>query len=179
MVARVPNAKIVWSNGYVIMVGDRIVVHTRSTNYEKLTDGQTFTPVKIAEQGQGTWWFFKDEIYYSDEPHDYTAEEMHLLIRAEEKRRQLERAQKIEQAKELLAREENFETLGVSQNRERIPDDVKNFVWRRDEGKCVRCGSRENLEFDHIIPVSKGGSNTARNIQLLCETCNRKKSNKI
>ncbi|MBU4140690.1 MAG: HNH endonuclease, partial [Candidatus Omnitrophica bacterium] len=52
-------------------------------------------------------------------------------------------------------------------------------VWRRDGGKCVKCGSRENLEFDHIIPVVKGGSNTARNVELLCEKCNREKKDKI
>ena len=44
---------------------------------------------------------------------------------------------------------------------------------------CVDCGSNEKLEYDHIIPVSKGGSNTARNIQLLCEKCNRTKGNNI
>ena len=43
------------------------------------------------------------------------------------------------------------------------------MVWRRDEGKCVQCDSSERIEYDHIIPVSKGGSNTVRNIQLLCE----------
>jgi flagellar biosynthesis chaperone FliJ len=59
--------------------------------------------------------------------------------------------------------------------REYIPDDVKIFVWRRDEGRCVKCGSQENLEFDHIIPFSKGGNSTARNLQLLCEKCNRSK----
>jgi 5-methylcytosine-specific restriction endonuclease McrA len=43
----------------------------------------------------------------------------------------------------------------------------------------VECGSRERLEFDHIIPVSEGGFNTARNIELRCETCNRRKAAKI
>jgi hypothetical protein len=60
-----------------------------------------------------------------------------------------------------------------------ISEDVQILVWNRDGGKCVKCGGTENLEFDHIIPVSKGGSNTARNIQLLCESCNRGKGAKI
>jgi hypothetical protein len=60
-----------------------------------------------------------------------------------------------------------------------IKKEVKLEVWRRDQGKCVECGSQEKLEYDHIIPVAKGGSNTARNIQLLCEACNRSKSDNI
>lgn len=63
--------------------------------------------------------------------------------------------------------------------REPIPDKEKIFVWNRDGGKCVNCGSNEKLEYDHIIPLSKGGSNTARNIQLLCENCNRSKGANI
>lgn len=59
--------------------------------------------------------------------------------------------------------------------REPIPRDVQIFVWRRDGGKCVQCSSTERLEFDHIIPLALGGSNTERNIQLLCESCNRQK----
>ena len=64
-------------------------------------------------------------------------------------------------------------------DRTSIPSEVRREVWRRDGGKCVKCGSRERLEYDHIIPVTKGGSNTARNIELLCETCNRAKSDLI
>lgn len=60
-----------------------------------------------------------------------------------------------------------------------ISQQVKDLVWNRDNGQCRECGSNERLEFDHIIPFSKGGANTYRNIQLLCEPCNRKKSNKI
>lgn len=58
----------------------------------------------------------------------------------------------------------------------RISEEVKLEVWKRDEGRCVSCNSQEWIEYDHIIPFSKGGSNTARNIQLLCESCNRTKS---
>lgn len=65
------------------------------------------------------------------------------------------------------------------QQRKAITKSVRIFVWQRDGGKCSQCESRENLEFDHIIPISKGGSNTERNIQILCETCNRRKSAKI
>ncbi len=60
-----------------------------------------------------------------------------------------------------------------------IPETIKLLVFTRDEGKCVRCGSGENLHFDHIIPVSKGGGNSEDNIQLLCDHCNLQKSDKI
>jgi len=63
--------------------------------------------------------------------------------------------------------------------RKSITSSVKREVWRRDMGRCVECGSKVNLEYDHIIPVSKGGSNTPRNLQLLCEKCNRFKGAKI
>jgi hypothetical protein len=60
-----------------------------------------------------------------------------------------------------------------------IPERVRHEVWRRDEGRCVDCGSRERLEYDHIIALANGGSNTARNIELRCESCNRKKGASI
>ncbi len=66
-----------------------------------------------------------------------------------------------------------------NRKRESIPQNVQDKVWRRDSGMCVKCGSKEKLEFDHIIPFSKGGANTYRNLQLLCEKCNRQKSNNI
>lgn len=73
---------------------------------------------------------------------------------------------------------ENLDRADVAR-RERIPDSVRLFVWQRDQGKCVKCGSTAKLEFDHIIPLAKGGSNTERNIQLLCELCNRTKGTSI
>lgn len=63
--------------------------------------------------------------------------------------------------------------------REAIPRAVQREVWQRDGGRCVECNSRELLCFDHIVPFSRGGSNTIRNLQLLCEKCNLSKSNRI
>lgn len=74
---------------------------------------------------------------------------------------------------------EKYEKINKYSRREPIPEEVRHEVWRRDQGKCIKCGSSEKLEFDHIIPFSKGGSDSARNIQLLCERCNREKTDKI
>jgi hypothetical protein len=60
-----------------------------------------------------------------------------------------------------------------------IPEVLRGQVWRRDGGRCVNCGSKENLQFDHIIPVSRGGATSAQNLQLLCQKCNLAKRAKI
>jgi hypothetical protein len=67
----------------------------------------------------------------------------------------------------------------TSSSRERISPEVRRAVWIRDGGCCARCRSRERLEYDHIIPVSRGGGNSERNIELLCEVHNRSKSDSI
>lgn len=61
-----------------------------------------------------------------------------------------------------------------------VPTNVKVVVWRRDQGRCVVCGSDKNLHFDHDIPYSKGGSSvTAENVRLLCAKHNLEKSDKL
>lgn len=71
------------------------------------------------------------------------------------------------------------ERAGEVNRREKIPRHIREHVWRRDRGRCANCGRRNSLEFDHIIPLAKGGSNTVRNLQLLCADCNRKKGVRI
>ncbi len=66
-----------------------------------------------------------------------------------------------------------------STGREPIPQDLMDAVWNRDGGQCVKCNSNQDLEYDHIIPLSKGGSNRYRNLQILCLKCNRSKSDRI
>ena len=44
--------------------------------------------------------------------------------------------------------------------------------------RCLCCGSSGALTADHIVPLSRGGSNNIENIQPLCQSCNSKKSTK-
>lgn len=116
-------------------------------------------------------WVFKGFIYFALDGH-YTDEQYRLLI--------LEHFDKERSYFEKLkAKFDNDTNKNVTNERPRIPESVRVEVWRRDSGKCARCGSRERLEYDHIVPISRGGSNTARNIELLCEKCNRSKSNNV
>lgn len=61
-----------------------------------------------------------------------------------------------------------------------IPPEVKQVVFKRDGGKCVRCGAATELHFDHVLPYSRGGTSmVAENIQLLCARHNLQKRDRI
>jgi 5-methylcytosine-specific restriction endonuclease McrA len=56
----------------------------------------------------------------------------------------------------------------------------QNVIWR-DQNQCQYCGNKfciENLTIDHILPRSKGGKNTWKNLVTACKKCNQKKGNK-
>lgn len=40
---------------------------------------------------------------------------------------------------------------------------------------CLKCGSTKNLQWDHIVPLSKGGEHSVANHQRLCRKCNERK----
>ena len=61
-----------------------------------------------------------------------------------------------------------------------IPREIKQYVMYRDKGRCKNCNSAENIQFDHVLPFSQGGTSLdANNIQILCVECNQKKGNSL
>lgn len=108
-------------------------------------------------------------------------------IRRAEEREKAEIARKVKERQrkrdlEKIVTQELIDSgdlFGEQPMRPQIPREVVDAVYRRDGGRCVYCGSTENLQLDHIIPFSKGGATTLENLQLLCQPCNLKKSNHI
>lgn len=67
----------------------------------------------------------------------------------------------------------------INDNPRYFSAEVQKEVFRRDNGQCRRCGIDYNIQYDHIIPFSKGGASSLENCQILCQSCNLRKSNKI
>lgn len=60
--------------------------------------------------------------------------------------------------------------------RGKVTNRMRFFIYERDHYRCRICGRKTNdLEIDHIIPISRGGKSTVSNLQTLCHRCNVRK----
>ena len=73
-------------------------------------------------------------------------------------------------------------TTNIKKSTRAISDKLRYQVLKRDNFKCCACGASPakdpsvELHIDHIIPWSKGGESTLKNLQTLCSKCNIGKS---
>lgn len=118
------------------------------------------------------WWEREGKYEAQRKREEEIKKEIADKLKEKQRRQELEKIVR----QELI---EKGELFGDQAKRPPIPKEVADAVYSRDGGKCVYCGSTENLQFDHIIPFSKGGATSVENLQLLCQKCNLEKSNKI
>jgi hypothetical protein len=133
--------------------------------FRALQERQLDEPVPLYDAGRRRYWLFEDRVYWEDD--DLAAADVRALVRERElrARRRLERAHAVAAA-----------AIDAPTARRRpIPRELRVAVWRRDGGACVACGSRFELQYDHVIPVVLGGATTLENLQILCGPCNRGK----
>ena len=58
----------------------------------------------------------------------------------------------------------------------------KKMLWKRDDGKCQYCAAKvsiSNATIDHVIPRSRGGKETWKNLVIACSECNCKKGSRL
>jgi HNH endonuclease len=137
--------------------------------YEDFSVRRATEPVLLAGIGERQYWWWGEEFYW-DNGH-YTSEDVRAVVLKHERQNRKE----LEHARDLLA----VDGLAPTRRREAIPEEVRRFVFRRDGGRCQKCGGQELLQYDHIIPFSMGGSSEPENLQLLCAPCNKEKSGRI
>jgi HNH endonuclease len=146
---------------YRLIVGTEAVGPTVSRRaWRRLDEVQATIAVAVGELRDRRYWLYRDRIWWEREdlgPADVEALADECLDR---KQRRLERA---------------HGRTARAPARPGIPREVRLAVFERDGGRCVECGSRALLQFDHVIPVALGGSSAAANLQLLCDECNRAK----
>lgn len=136
----------------------------RRRAFDALRDAADRTPVVLADDQDRRWWLFEGRVYWDDD--ELSARDVLALVR-ERQRRDRRRLQRAHAA---LASD-----AGPHPRRAPIPVAVRQAVFERDGGRCVRCGTAFDLQYDHVIPVALGGAGSAANLQLLCAPCNRLK----
>ena len=137
--------------------------------YERMLEAQERGPVLVATSVDRQYWWWNEEFYWDNGR--YSAEDVRAVVL----KSQRQNRQRVEQAHVALVAGGD----PTRHRRDAIPEEVRRFVFRRDGGTCRNCGSGELIQFDHIIPVALGGSSEPENLQLLCATCNREKSDRL
>ncbi|UDL03998.1 HNH endonuclease [Marinobacter sp. CA1] len=66
-------------------------------------------------------------------------------------------------------------TKAVSRHAYDVSKGLREAIFERDGGQCLKCGANEGLSLDHIKPLADGGTNEECNLQTLCKSCNSSK----
>ena len=115
----------------------------------RLSTSQVDRPVLVAKREGRRWWWYLDRFWWDDvglSSRDVAA----LVPRTDEPAP--------------ATRQDDVSPL------------VRFAVWCRDRGRCVDCRSSDDIEYDQIIPFSKGGLRWIANVELRCATCREQRA---
>jgi 5-methylcytosine-specific restriction endonuclease McrA len=177
MLERLNNATATYSSGVFGSKGSLVfnagpinfALPMKKTEYEALREAELIAPVQLGSIHGRHYCSFRSWFYA--ESVGLTPDQVHALIVAAEMEQQAKWKRQVERAQAMVSQGPQDSTP----QRGHISVEIRNYVFQRDGGQCVTCGSTVELQFDHIIPVKFGGSGEPENLQILCGPCNRRK----
>jgi 5-methylcytosine-specific restriction endonuclease McrA len=148
---------------HVLQGREPVDVAWRRRAFEAIQREQEARPVELFTCDGRTYWAFEQRVFWEDG--ELSSEDVLALVR--QRQRRMRRT--LERAHAALAGE------AAEPRRQPIPRAVRRAVFERDGGRCVECGSRFEIQYDHVIPLALGGAGTVENVQILCAPCNQSK----
>lgn len=141
-----------------------------------LTDNLRSSEMAVPHSGfLQRFWCFKDKLVWVNRPSRSSSDYEFISLKVEEFFYETE--DEFLRLKQKVERLRNLKENRKSATRGYITDEVLAFVLFRDEEQCVNCSSKQNLQFDHILPISRGGSDEPDNLRVLCRSCNLARGN--
>ena len=134
--------------------------------FARAASQQRDAAVCVLRDDRRRWWWCCERFWWEDD--ELSPEDVFALAYERETRRQ----RRLDRAHAVLSTRSLPESAA---RREAVPRELRRAVFERDGGRCVECGARFDLQYDHIIPLAFGGAGTLQNLQLLCAGCNGSK----
>lgn len=130
--------------------------------FAQMSSTQRAAPRLVFHKNGRQWWWYRDRFWWDDAK--LNAHEVASAIHDANLIGSLQR-HLLEEAREAV-----FGTAGSATASESIPESVRLGVWRRDGGRCVDCGSVENVRFEYVTTAG-GDVLSSHNVELRCRTC--------
>lgn len=135
--------------------------------FERLARRQFVLPVLVAKRNGRRWWWYSDRFWWDDS--GLSAREVEALVVRADAARQVRAEEQAEARASILGEE-----------RQPVPEANLSLVIRfavrcRDRSRCVDCGASRDLDYDQIVPFSRGGWRWIANVELRCAPCRERR----
>ena len=135
--------------------------------FARLARRQFVAPVLLTKRDGRRWWWYADRFWWADR--GLSAREIEAyVLRADQL--QSRRADEVARARAAILGEEQAPSRG-----ETVSAVVRFAVRCRDRGRCVDCGTSDDVGYDQIVPYSKGGWRWIANVELRCASCRERR----
>jgi hypothetical protein len=167
--------EIMWDSQFPFLKNISAIDKVQDVAYaiKKFSTGNEADPIENC----GQLWHFKGKLVWaSRRARSLKDHELICLLIEEHVFNEDDEILRLKSRVERLRRMSSNDFSGTK--RKQIDDTILAVILQRDKNCCF-CGAKDELQFDHILPVSHGGNNEVENLRILCRACNSKRGNLV